>query len=221
MTSDGGFIMLGETSSYGAGWNDIWLVKLDQDGSVIWNTTYGGSANEAGYAAIETGDGYLLVGTSESFGNNLIEGYVVKVDSGGNLEWEKTYGGASDDYIQSITETEQGYIAVGYTTSTGTGESDIWVFSISPTGDLLEETFYGGSLRDRVYQIEPTSDGGYILVGFTWSFGASGNGYLIKITMEEPEPEQEPEEQSTGIPGFPIITLMIGLLVFLLITRRT
>ena len=220
MTSDNGFMIVGETSSYGEGWNDVWLVKLDQNGSVVSNNTYGGSANEAGKSIIETDDGYLLVGTSESFGN-LVEGYIVNVDLEGNLEWEKTYGGASDDYIESITKTEEGYIAVGYTTSTGTGESDVWVFSISLTGELLEETFYGGSLRDRVYQIEPTSDGGYVLVGFTWSFGSGGNGYLIKITMEEPEPEPEPEEEPSGIPGFPIIAVLIGLVLFFLVTRRT
>ncbi len=103
----------------------------------------------------------------------------------------------------------------GFTSSTGTSESDVWLFSVSPEGDLIDESFYGGSLRDRMYKIHPTSDDGFILVGFTWSFGSSGNGYLIKITMDEPEPEPEPEQEeaSGGIPGFPMGAIALGVMI--------
>ena len=236
---DDGFLIIGETSSYGAGWNDFWLIKLDQDGSPQWNQTYGGSVNDIGKSIIVTDEGYLLVGTSESFGDSLIEGYIVKVDSNGELEWENTYGGSSDDYLESVNIfPDEGYLCVGYTLSTGTGESDVWLFSINKDGELLEESFYGGALRDRVYEVIPTSDGGYITAGFTWSFGASGNGYLIKITLEEPEsepettPETEPEtetepevepeqEESTGgIPGFQVFSVVIGLVAVSLVLLR-
>lgn len=230
-SSDSGYLIVGETSSYGLGWNDVWLVKVDPDGAVSWNKTYGGSMNDVGKSVRETGDGYIIAGTSESFGDNLLEGYVIKVDSDGELVWEETYGGASDDYLESIAIfPDTGYLGVGYTLSTGTGESDVWLFSISLDGDLVDETFYGGPLRDRMYKVIPTSDEGYILAGFTWSFGPSGNGYLIKITLDEPqqepepeaepEPEPEPEhetepeqEESSGeIPGFPIFSVAIGLI---------
>ncbi len=186
-TADGGFMVVGETSSYGAGWNDVWLIKMDADGSVSWNRTYGGSANDNGRSVKETGDGFIVAGNSESFGDSLVDGYVVKVDPEGTLVWEKTYGGSSDDYAESIELFNgEGYLVTGYTSSTGTGESDVWLFSVSAAGDMVEETIYGGSSRDRMYQVHATSDGGYILAGFTWSFGAGGNGYLIKITMESP-----------------------------------
>jgi len=191
-TADGGFIIVGDTSSYGAGWTDVWLVKLSEDGSISWNQTYGGSGNDSGRSVKETTDGYIVAGNSDSFGSNLIEGYIVRVDADGDPVWEKTFGGSSDDYTESVELlADEGYIATGYTTSTGTGESDIWLFSVSSDGDLIEESFYGGSMRDRVYQVHATSDGGFILVGMTWSFGASGNGYLIKITMEEPKKPAE------------------------------
>ena len=233
---DDGLLIIGETSSYGAGWNDFWLVKLDMDGVASWNKTYGGSLNDAGKSIIATDDGYLLAGTSESFGDNLPEGYIVKVDSSGELQWENNYGGASDDYLESVTiYPDTGYLCVGYTLSTGTGESDVWLFSINNDGELLEESFYGGALRDRMYDIIPTSDDGYIIAGFTWSFGTSGNGYLIKLTLEEPESEPETtqetetetetesetetepeveteqEESSGGIPGFQVFPVAIGL----------
>ena len=186
-TADGGFMVVGDTSSYGAGWSDVWLIKMDADGAASWNQTIGGSANDSGRSVKETGDGFIVAGNSESFGDTLVDGYVAKVDPEGELLWEKTYGGASDDYAESIELFNgEGYLVTGYTSSTGTGESDVWLFSVSPDGDMVEETIYGGSLRDRMYQVHATSDGGYIMVGFTWSFGVGGNGYLIKITTEPP-----------------------------------
>ncbi len=186
-TADGGFMVVGDTSSYGAGWSDVWLIRMDADGAVSWNRTIGGSANDSGRSVKETGDGFIVAGNSESFGDTLVDGYVAKVDPEGELVWEKTYGGSSDDYAESIELFNgEGYLVAGYTSSMGTGESDVWLFSVSPDGDMMEETIYGGSLRDRVYQVHATSDGGYILAGFTWSFGAGGNGYLIKMTMEPP-----------------------------------
>jgi hypothetical protein len=233
-SADGGFVIVGDTSSYGAGWNDIWLIKMSSDGSVSWNQTYGGSANDNGKSVVETDDGFIIAGNSESFGSNLVEGYVVNVDPDGNLVWEQTFGGTSDDYAESIALlSDGGYVVTGFTSSTGTGESDVWLFSVSQGGDLMDETFYGGSMRDRMYEILPTSDDGYILVGFTWSFGAGGNGYLIKITMDEPEPESEPEpevesepepepepeqeEASSGIPGFSVNSVLIGLILIALV----
>ncbi|MFH2111222.1 MAG: CARDB domain-containing protein [Candidatus Bathyarchaeota archaeon] len=191
-TADDGFIIVGDTSSYGAGWSDVWLIKMNADGSVSWNQTYGGSANDSGRSVKETSEGYVIAGNSDSFGSNLVEGYIVKADAEGNLVWEKTFGGSSDDYAESVELlADEGYLVTGYTTSTGTGESDVWLFSLSGDGDLVDETFYGGSMRDRMYQVHATSDGGYILVGFTWSFGSGGNGYLIKITMEQPKKPAE------------------------------
>jgi len=186
-TADGGFMVVGDTSSYGAGWSDVWLIKMDAEGAASWNQTIGGSANDSGRSVKETVDGFIVAGNSESFGDTLVDGYVAKVDPEGELLWEKTYGGASDDYAEFIELFNgEGYLVTGYTSSTGTGESDVWLFSVSVDGEMVEETVYGGSLRDRMYQVHETSDGGYILVGFTWSFGAGGNGYLIKITMEPP-----------------------------------
>ncbi len=87
----------------------------------------------------KTDDGYIIAGTSESFGDNLLEGYIVKVDSEGELEWEETYGGASDDNLESIALfPDAGYLGAGYTLSTGTGESDVWLFSVSPDGNFIE-----------------------------------------------------------------------------------
>ena len=205
------------------------------DGVASWNKTYGGSLNDAGKSIIATDDGYLLAGTSESFGDNLPEGYIVKVDSSGELQLENNYGGASDDYLESVTiYPDTGYLCIGYTLSTGTGESDVWLFSINNDGELLEESFYGGALRDRMYDIIPTSDDGYIIAGFTWSFGTSGNGYLIKLTLEEPESEPETtqetetepeveteqEESSGGIPGFQVYSIALGLVAASLVFLR-
>jgi hypothetical protein len=101
------------------------------------------------------------------------------------------------------------------------------VISTSDDGELIEEMFDGGSFRDRMYKIVSTSDGGYILAGFTWSFGSTGNGYLMKITTGElpspsPEPSPSPGGGTSAIPGFSIVSLVIGLILisFILLKRK-
>jgi hypothetical protein len=96
-TSDGGYAIVGYTASSGAGSYDVWLVKTDASGNLIWSKTYGGAENDYGYCVVETSDGYALAGNTASSGAGGVDCWFVKTDASGTLQWRKTYGGTSNE----------------------------------------------------------------------------------------------------------------------------
>ncbi len=182
-TSDGGYIIAGFTSSYGAGDNDVYLVKTDVDGEILWTSTFGGSYDDIGFSVQEVCDGsYIVAGFSYSFGAGHNDIYLLKTDKYGNELWEKTYGGTDGDACFSVQETsDKGYIITGFTESFGAGENDVYIIKTDVNGDTLWTKTYGGSGFDRGSSVQETTDCGYIVTGWTSSFGAGySDVYLIK-----------------------------------------
>ena len=104
--ADGGYVIAGDTGSFGAGNSDFWLVKVDSNGNMEWNKTYGGERHDSVRALIKTVDGgFALVGSTSSFGGGSDDFWMVKTDSDGNPEWTQTYGGPGDQYATSLIET--------------------------------------------------------------------------------------------------------------------
>jgi hypothetical protein len=172
-TTDGGYLVVGATTSYGLGGEDIWLVKTDANGEMQWNKTYGGTFDDEGWMPIQTSDGgYLvvgIVGTSEGIG----DGWLLKVDSTGTLEWQKTYGGSGDDGLYGITPASAGgYILSGFTNSTGAGDYDAYLIRVDAQGNQQWAKSYGGAQRDVAYQAFETSETDFVIDGTTRSFGA-------------------------------------------------
>jgi hypothetical protein len=187
-----GFVSFGYSSSNDGdasshyGWGDFWLVRAGENGQVLWEQNYGGSQIEGPATLLQTPDGgFLLFG--ETFSNDgdvgLNKGgcdyWLVKTDSLGNLEWEKTYGGSMNDYAyQAIAAHDGGYILTGRAFSSdgdvsfNHGLTDVWVVKISEEGGLEWERSYGGTDFDLGSTISLTADGGYIIGGTT----ASNNG---------------------------------------------
>jgi len=185
LTDTGGYIVCGRTASFGAGSYDIWLLELSALGEVEWEKAYGGSDGDYPYSIQQTSDGgYILAGTTYSFGSGSGDAWVLKVSSTGDVEWEKTYGGIDYDtarYLQ--TTSDGGYIVVGYTENWGAGGYDIWVLRLSSTGSIVWQNTYGGFDDDLGWSIEQTSDGGYIVAGETFSFGDfSDNAWILKLS---------------------------------------
>jgi hypothetical protein len=182
-TSDGGYIIAGHTGSFGAGGDNVYLIKADSSGDTLWTKTYGGAGSDHGYSVQQTSDGgYIIAGLTESFGAGSVDIYLIKADSSGDTLWTKTYGGASYDYGWSVQQTSDGgYITTGYTRSFGAGGDDIYLIKADSSGDTLWTKTYGGTGGDHGSSVQQTSDGGYIIAGGTYSFGA-GNAdvYLIK-----------------------------------------
>jgi hypothetical protein len=122
-TSDGGYAIAGYTFSFGAGEADVYVVKLDANGNLQWTKTIGRPGNEIGFSLIQTSDGgYVIAGSTESFGVGGADVYIVKLDANGNLQWTKTIGGKGWDAGFSLIQTSDGGYAIGgYTSSFGAG----------------------------------------------------------------------------------------------------
>jgi len=168
-TSDGGYIIAGMTFSFGAGLNDVWLIKTDSFGDSLWARTFGGTSMDASYSVQQTIDGgYIIVGWTESFGRSDQDVYLIKTDSSGNDVWAKTYGGSGNDQGFSVVQTsDSGYIIVGNTRSFGPGDEDVYLLKTDKDGDLLWDKTYGGTNYDAAYSVKQTIDGGYIIAGYT------------------------------------------------------
>ncbi|MEO0019967.1 MAG: T9SS type A sorting domain-containing protein [candidate division WOR-3 bacterium] len=184
-TFDGGFIIAGGTSSFGAGGYDFYLVKTDSFGDTIWTRTYGGEEADVGYSVQQTTDGgYIIAGGTRSFGAGGVDVYLVKTDSFGDTIWTRTYGGEEDDDARSVQQTtDGGYIVAGWTYSFSTGDSaDVYLIKTDANGDTIWTRTYGGEKNVCGYGVQQTADGGYIIAGWTgiFSTGDSADVYLIK-----------------------------------------
>jgi hypothetical protein len=182
-TSDGGYIVAGETSSFGAGYPDAFLIKTDADGNIIWAKTYGGTNWDFTFSVRQTSDGgYIVAGGTRSFGAGSWDIFLIKTDADGNVQWAKTYGGTSTDVATSVQQTSDGgYIVAAEILSFGAGSWDIFLIKTDANGNIQWAKTYGGTGADIPLSVQQTSDGGYIVAGFTDSFGAGERDiFLIK-----------------------------------------
>ena len=184
-TSDGGYALTGFTNSFGAGGDDLWLVKTNASGNSQWNMTFGGPVEDRGYAVIQSTDGgYVVSGTSSSFGAGIQDGLLIKTDATGNLLWNKTYGGTNFEVLRSVIQTsDKGYAMGGTTNSIGAGSYDVWLIKTDTSGNALWNKTYGGINDDETPSgsVIQTPDGGYAVAGYTNTYGAGGYDFwLIK-----------------------------------------
>jgi len=214
-TSDRGYIVAGETKSNdgdvsgfhgGYGGGDSWIVKLNEKGELQWQKCLGGSIGEIAHSIQQTSDeGYIVAGETWSHDGD-VSGchsagdywWIVKLNNKGELEWQKCLGGLHFDVAQSIQQTsDEGYIVAGYTQSNdgdisgNHGSWDYWIVKLNYNGELEWQKCLGGSDEDKAHCIQQTSDGGYIVAGFTESNDGdvSGNhGYadywIVKLETE-------------------------------------
>ncbi len=186
-TSDGGYIITGSTSSYGEGYHDVYLIKTDSSGDTLWTKAYGGWDWEIGWSVQETSDGgYVIAGTTHSFGEGDLDVYLLKTDANGDTLWTKTFGGAEADRAYSITQTaEDGYLIAGITRSFGVDETDVYLIKTDAGGDSLWTRTYGGIGYDVGLSIRQTSNGRFIITGFTNSHNeVNYDIYVIKIDAD-------------------------------------
>ena len=193
-TSDDGYIIAGDTESYGAGFFDVYLVKTDANGDLLWEKTFGGADYDKGYSVRQTSDdGFIITGWTNSSGAGGTDVYLIKTDAEGNASWEKTFGGTNDDQGYSVQETSDGgYIITGTTNSQHdpcNTEYDVYLIKTDANGNLLWEKRFGKSSAEHTYEqglsVQETSDGGYIISGSTSSFDSDArvtisDVYLIK-----------------------------------------
>jgi len=199
-TQDGGFAVLGYANSTDGNLegkqtavNDYWLLKLDGEGNLQWSKTYGGSKDDKGQSLIQTKDGgFVLTGyamSSDGDGtknNGFHDNWVLRLDSQGNIEWEKSFGFSGHDHSYDILETQDGglffsgflditsaradgYTEKGNTFTTAHGVGEFWGTKLDAQGNLQWRKYFGGSSNDRSHAVVQSNDGGFVLSGFTES----------------------------------------------------
>ena len=189
-----GYVVAGMTESFGPSLDDAYLLKLNQDGDTIWTKTYG-RANCVDWAlSVEllSDGGYILAGWTVPYTYVNSNAYFIRTDINGDTVWTRTY----DDFARCVQViNDSNYVATGFTYSYGAGECDVYLLKVTSTGNLIWETAFGGSTFDAGASIIQTSDGGYVITGYTDSYGVGGDIYVIRT-----EPDVSIREQSIAKP---------------------
>ncbi|MFH1608705.1 MAG: T9SS type A sorting domain-containing protein [Patescibacteria group bacterium] len=187
-TTDEGYIVAGYTCSNDGDVSgnhnilkDFWIIKINSVGTLIWQKCLGGTGSDYAYFVKETVDGgYIVAGTTNSNNFNVSgnhgssDCWITKVDSVGSLIWQKCLGGTAQDEATSIQQTtDGGYIIAGWSNSNNGdvsdnhGSYDYWIIKLNSAGTLVWQKSLGGSLEDKATSIQQTTDGGYIVAGYT------------------------------------------------------
>ena len=178
-TSDGGYILVGHSNreTFPMG---LYLIKTDSLGDTLWTRVFGGW-NDCGFSVLQTPDGgYVIAGLSYIGGPGNGEVWLLKTDSLGDTLWTRKYGGIYADLGYSLRQTRDGgYVITGWTGSSG-ARTDVWLLKTDSLGDTLWTRTYGGTDSDFGYSVQQTLDGGYVIVGFGFSFGPHTDIYFIK-----------------------------------------
>jgi len=179
-TSDSGYVFTGYLENFLAD-KDVFLVRTNAVGDTIWTRDFGGSGDDFSLSLALTNDnGYVLAGYSNSF-SSAYDCYLIKVDSNGDTVWTKVYGGTKDDALFSIkSTTDGGFITAGYSDSySAGGDVDVYVLKIDSVGDTSWTQTYGGTGQDYGRSIALTDDGGYVISGYSTSYGAGDADVLL------------------------------------------
>ncbi|GAB3497897.1 hypothetical protein GCM10027341_18680 [Spirosoma knui] len=194
-TSDGGFVIAGGTSSSDGdvtgdhSTTDYWIVKLNSTGGLVWQKTFGGSLNDVAQDIVSTPDGgFAVVGSSMSFDGDVtdnhgyIDFWVLKLNSAGNLIWQKALGGSGYDRAYAITATADGGLVVTGSSDSDDGQvtgnhglDDLWVAKLNASGNLVWQKSLGGTHFEEGNSLVVTSDGGIVIAGYS----ASEDGDLL------------------------------------------
>lgn len=183
---------------------DLWLMKIDTAGDFTWGKTYGGSAEDDNWDLIETADhGFMLTGATLSvngdvtFSHGAYDSWVVKTDSNGILQWQKTFGGTGDEYFNQTIETADGnYLSVGRTFSNNgdvnqlIGYADVWAVKYDLSGNIIWEKTFGGTDFEEAQGVVAVPGGGYVIAGTSTSnnvdvTGNHGSGDIWVLAIDE------------------------------------
>jgi predicted secreted protein len=191
-TIDGGYVITGHRRyiRYGPQPYEVFLVKTNPFGDTLWTQMYKEPFDDYAYSVQQTMDGhYLIAGTTESCGAGGSDAWLIKADALGNRVWSQAYGGRYEDYGSFVRLTSDGsYLLGGTTDSFSPNRYDAWLVKLNPDGVILGWGYAGGALEEYGLSGQQASDGGYVIAGYTDSFGAGATDvYAAKLNIEEPQ----------------------------------
>ncbi len=220
-TSDGGYALGCSTTSFGAENTDFWLVKVGSLGQPEWNQTYGGPDHEFANSLIATSDGgYAMAGSTGSFDleNVVVDVWLVKVDSAGNLEWDQTYGGSLADYCESmVISNNEGYALACVSQppvralSPPYGDGVFWLIETDLAGNLVSNQTFGVSAHHSHTSLLKTDEGNYLFLGSTRDSMGFRDFWVAKIDGDN----QEWNELLV-----PVLLVLVGIIVLVLLVRK-
>jgi hypothetical protein len=181
-TIDGGYVILGYTESFGNGYRDIWFLKTNESGDTLWTKTFGGAYSDMPGSVQQTSDeGYVIVGSTDLIPYMTFV-YLIKTDADGNVIWSHLLSVVDAVFVRAVEQTPDGGYIIGVSSfSYSDSDWDIYLLKTYSNGDSAWARIYGGAEWDQVFSVELTSDGGYMIAGYTESFGAgSEDFYIIK-----------------------------------------
>jgi len=188
IASTGGnhYVVAGYTNSMGDGDYDFLLLKIDASGNMAWNKTYGGAQSDKIYAIAETADGYVATGDTLSKGEGESDAWIIKVDSNGNLIWDKTVGGKRFDTPNCVMVSNYGgYLVGGCSFSFGKGERDFWLFKVDDSGTVLWSCTVGRTEFEEAYAVLEVAENEFVMAGWTNSIGQGKyDFYAAKVSVE-------------------------------------
>ena len=174
-----GFALIGSSSYDTNGDSHAWIVKIDLNGKIIWNKTYGNASDTIARTGVLAPDGtYMVAGYTDPRGESNYDFMLLKINTTGNLEWNETYGGTGTQEAHAMTKASDGYVIVGDTQSAMT-DIHAWVVKVDFNGNMLWSETVGGNKADSPAYITPAKNGGYLVAGFTFSFGAGNRDFWL------------------------------------------
>lgn len=180
---DGGYIITGKITNDIINDMDIYIIGTNSTGDIQWTKTYGGNKPEYSFGILQATDssGYFIIGYSQSFGGGDYDTWLLKINNNGDTLWTKTYGTWGNDQGQEIIPTSDGnYMITGGSNSPPNNSYQAYLIKIDPNGAILWEKYYGGPNYEIGNSVKQTPDGGYIMLGITYSYGVNGDAYLVK-----------------------------------------
>jgi len=184
-TPDGGFIVAGNTLLPDEDYTDVYVAKLDAYGAIEWQNHYGGKDNDAARSVcLLPGGGYLVAGTTESYGAGGIDIFLLKLDRNGNLQWKKTFGGDQDEHLSWMEPLSDGtFLLAGTTESFSSNGRDAYLVKVDSSGNKVWDRYFGGSGGESAAMVRENPDHSLIVVGGTTSFGTGDfDVYLVKLS---------------------------------------
>jgi parallel beta-helix repeat protein len=188
-TSEGGYAIIGSTSSFGAGKDDVFLIKTGENCDMEWNRTYGGPLDDSALSIRQTSDyGYIIAGTTESSGAGSNDILLIKTTESGIQEWNKTYGTKYSEEGYDVLELKDGYLILGtieLSSIIGAGNINIWLIKTDLSGRKIWDKNYGGDLTEYGFSLSQTLEGGFLITGATRSSGSGGfDVWRIKLSPD-------------------------------------